>query len=72
MGQAAVAIRNARLFAETERREHETSALYDVTQRLTATLDSEEILRIVSEGTSRPCSRPGPASIAGIPPRAAW
>ena len=51
VGQAAVAIRNARRFAETERREHETRALYDVTRRLTATLDSKEILQIVSEGT---------------------
>ena len=51
VGQAAVAFRNARLFAETERREREASALYDVTRRLTATLDSEEILQIVSEGT---------------------
>jgi signal transduction histidine kinase/CheY-like chemotaxis protein len=53
VGQAAVAIRNARLFAETERRERETSALYDVTRRLTATLDSKEILQIVSEGTAK-------------------
>ena len=51
VGQAAVAIRNARLFAETERREREASALYDVTRRLTATLDSKEILQIVAEGT---------------------
>jgi signal transduction histidine kinase/DNA-binding response OmpR family regulator len=51
VGQAAVAIRNARLFADTERRERETNALYEVTRRLTATLDTNEILQIVSEGT---------------------
>jgi signal transduction histidine kinase/DNA-binding response OmpR family regulator/HPt (histidine-containing phosphotransfer) domain-containing protein len=49
--QAAAAFRNARLFAETERREREAGALFEVTRRLAATLDSEEILDIVVEGT---------------------
>ena len=53
VGQAALAMRNARLFAATEGREREASALYDVTRRLAATLDSEEILQIVSEGTAK-------------------
>jgi signal transduction histidine kinase/CheY-like chemotaxis protein len=48
---AAAAIRNARLFAETERRERESGALFEVTRRLAATLDTEEILDIVAEGT---------------------
>ena len=53
VGQAALAMRNARLFAATEEREREASALFDVTRRLGATLDVEEILGIVSEGTAR-------------------
>src|SRR6185369_11061762 len=53
VGQAALAIRNARLFAATEGREREASALFDVTRRLGATLDLEEILDIVAEGTVR-------------------
>ena len=53
VGQAALAMRNARLFAATEGREREASALYDVTRRLAATLDTEEILQIVSEGTAK-------------------
>ena len=49
--QAAQAIWNARLFAETERREREARALFEVTRRLAATLDPVEILDIVVEGT---------------------
>ena len=46
-------MRNARLFAATEEREREAGALFDVTRRLGATLDIEEILGIVAEGTAR-------------------
>ena len=53
VGQAALAMRNARLFAATEEREREAGALFDVTRRLGATLDVEEILDIVAEGTVR-------------------
>ena len=53
VGQAALAMRNARLFAATEEREREASVLFDVTRRLGATLDVGEILGIVSEGTAR-------------------
>ena len=53
VGQAALAMRNARLFAATEEREREASALFDITRRLGATLDVEEILDIVAEGTIR-------------------
>jgi signal transduction histidine kinase/DNA-binding response OmpR family regulator len=49
--QAAQAIRNARLFAETQRREREAGALFEVTRRLAATLNPVEILDIVVEGT---------------------
>ena len=49
--QAAQAIWNARLFAETERREREARALFEVTRRLAATLDTVEILDIVVVGT---------------------
>ena len=40
VGQAALAMRNARLFAATEGREREAAALFDITRRLGATLDS--------------------------------
>ena len=53
VGQAALAMRNARLFAATEEREREAGVLFDVTRRLGATLDIEEILGIVAEGTAR-------------------
>ena len=53
VGQAALAIRNARLFAATEGREREAGALFDITRRLGATLDVGEILGIVSEGTAK-------------------
>ena len=53
VGQAALAIRNARLFAATEGREREAAALFDITRRLGATLDVGEILGIVSEGTAQ-------------------
>ena len=43
-------MRNARLFAATEEREREAGVLFDVTRRLGATLDIEEILGIVAEG----------------------
>ena len=52
VGQAALAMRNARLFAATEGREREAAALFDITRRLGATLDIGEILAIVSEGTA--------------------
>jgi signal transduction protein with GAF and PtsI domain len=53
VGQAALAMRNARLFAAAEEREREASALFDITRRLGATLDVDEILDIVAEGTVR-------------------
>jgi signal transduction histidine kinase/CheY-like chemotaxis protein len=49
--QAAQAIRNARLFVETKRREREAGALFEVTRRLAATLDPVEIVDIIVEGT---------------------
>ena len=49
--QAAQAIWNARQFAETERSERQARALFEVTRRLAATLDTVEILDIVVEGT---------------------
>jgi signal transduction histidine kinase/DNA-binding response OmpR family regulator/putative methionine-R-sulfoxide reductase with GAF domain len=53
VGQAALAMRNARLFAATEEREREAAVLFDVTRRLGTTLDVGEILGIVSDGTAR-------------------
>ena len=67
VGQAAQAIWNARLFAETERREREASALFEVTRRLTATLDSGGDPRHRRRGHRQGHESPGPASIGGSP-----
>jgi signal transduction histidine kinase/CheY-like chemotaxis protein len=42
-GQAAIAIENARLYGETEQREEEARALYELTKLLTS-LDSQQII----------------------------
>ena len=72
VGQAALAMRNARLFAATEEREREAAALFDITRRLGATLDVGEILGIVSEGTAEPWARTWPASSAGTRRASGW
>jgi len=47
--QSAVAIENARLFAETRQRLQEMNAVYDVSQSITRTLDLEQVLQKITE-----------------------
>lgn len=51
--QAAVAIENARLFAETRQRLQEMNAVYDVSQSITRTLDMERVLQQITEESIR-------------------
>jgi two-component system NtrC family sensor kinase len=47
--QAGMAIRNARLFEEAERRARETRALYEAGRAVTATLDVAETIRVIMQ-----------------------
>ena len=51
--QAAIAIENARLFSETERRVAELATLTDIGQALSSTLRVDEILQLIYEQTRR-------------------
>ncbi|MGH7319947.1 MAG: response regulator [Candidatus Rokuibacteriota bacterium] len=51
--QAAVAIRNARLYAETQRREREATILFEATGKVAATLELEQILDVIVESAIR-------------------
>jgi len=51
--QAAIAIQNARLFGETERRAAEMATLTDVGKALSSTLRVEEVLELIYEQTRR-------------------
>ncbi|HXH83165.1 MAG TPA: GAF domain-containing protein, partial [Candidatus Tectomicrobia bacterium] len=53
--QAAVALDNARLYAETARRLSETRALLEVAELLNSTLDSRTLLREVTVTIARVC-----------------
>ena len=48
--QAALALQNARLYEEAERRRHEAEVLADITARTSASFDLETILQRVAEG----------------------
>jgi GAF domain-containing protein len=50
-GQLAVAIENARLFGELERRLDEVQALFTVGQSLVTTLDLDEVLGLIVDAT---------------------
>lgn len=52
-GRAAIAIENARLFAETQRRAEELAALNQLAQRLSTTLDIDQVLQEIFDGVSR-------------------
>ena len=52
-GRAAVAIENARLFTETQRRAEELSALNQLAQRLSAQLNVDQVLTEIHAGVSR-------------------
>jgi PAS domain S-box-containing protein len=51
--QAAIAIENARLFSETERRVAELATLTDVGKALSSTLRVDEVLQLIYEQTRR-------------------
>jgi GAF domain-containing protein/anti-sigma regulatory factor (Ser/Thr protein kinase) len=50
--QAAIAIENARLYDDSQRRLHELSVLYEVSQAASS-LRLDETLRLIAEGTAR-------------------
>ncbi len=52
-GQAAIAIQNARLYAELERKVEELTTRNKINQAMSTTLDLEEILTIVTEQVTR-------------------
>ena len=52
-GRAAIAIENARLFAETQRRAEELAALNQLAQRLSAQLNVDQVLQEIYAGVSR-------------------
>ena len=67
--QAAIAIRNAQLFADSERRQHEAEVLFDLTRRLNSTLNTEAILDIVAEEAVRAMGADGAAFYQWDPTR---
>ncbi len=50
--QAAIALQNARLYEETQTRLNEISAIYQISQALTATIDLDELLERLPEQLS--------------------
>jgi signal transduction histidine kinase/ActR/RegA family two-component response regulator len=52
-GQAAIAIKNARLYNEVQQHVEQLKKLTDITQRITATLDVTETLNLVTEKTAQ-------------------
>ncbi|MCA9936250.1 MAG: GAF domain-containing protein, partial [Anaerolineales bacterium] len=53
VNQTAVAIETARLYEETARRAQELAILYDVGQKITATLDLDMILDTIAQGAAQ-------------------
>jgi PAS domain S-box-containing protein len=51
--QAAVAIENARLYQETERRAKENEALFTVQQAITSRLEIDEVLQMIADEAKR-------------------
>jgi signal transduction histidine kinase len=51
--QAAVAIENARLYFETERRADESETLFSVQQAITSRLEMDEVLQMISDEARR-------------------
>jgi PAS domain S-box-containing protein len=52
-GEVAVAIENARLFEEEERRRKESDTLREATEKITATLNQEQTIQIILEQLSK-------------------
>ena len=51
VAQAGVAIRNAQLYADTQRREREATILYEATRKVNATPAVEQILEVILQAT---------------------
>ena len=49
--QSALAIQNARLYAETKRREWEATKLYEISSQLASNLDATQVLDLITEET---------------------
>jgi PAS domain S-box-containing protein len=49
--QLATAVNNARLYGETRQREHDATILLEVTRKLSATLELDEVLDLIADGT---------------------
>jgi PAS domain S-box-containing protein len=49
--QLATAVNNARLYGETRQRERDATLLLEVTRRLSATLDLDQVLDLIADGT---------------------
>jgi PAS domain S-box-containing protein len=49
--QLATAVNNARLYRETRQREHDATILLEVTRKLSATLELDEVLDLIADGT---------------------
>jgi GAF domain-containing protein/anti-sigma regulatory factor (Ser/Thr protein kinase) len=49
--QLATAVNNARLYGETRQRERDAVLLLDVTRRLSATLELDQVLDLIADGT---------------------
>jgi GAF domain-containing protein len=62
LDQAALAIRNAKLFEDTRRRERETTASYELARRLSTRLSVEQILDEVVDGVMEALACDGAAS----------
>ncbi|MFQ5898622.1 MAG: GAF domain-containing protein [Candidatus Methylomirabilia bacterium] len=51
--QAAIALENARLFAESESRRHAAEALFDIARALGSTVELKQLLKIVTQRTAQ-------------------
>jgi signal transduction histidine kinase len=49
--QSALAIQNARLYAETKRREWEATKLYEISSQLASSLDADQVLDLITAET---------------------
>jgi signal transduction histidine kinase len=49
--QSALAIQNARLYAETKRREWEATKLYEISTQLASSLDADQVLNLITVET---------------------
>ncbi len=64
VAQAAVALRNAQLYAETQRREREATILYESTRNVGTAVTLDQILNKYSEIPVKACARHGAGTIS--------